>query len=379
MGRINRITIDPKLAKHLSMDLSTQSKPLLFAVGIAISLLVGVIDYLTGYQISVSVFYLGPICFVTWFVGKNAGTLVSLLSIFISTLSDYLSGKMFEEHFIELWNISLLLCFFLIVSLLLSKLKCEFEKRAELIRELKHARGELERKQDELSRSNTELEQFAYVAAHDLRAPLRIVSGFAARLQKLYQGQLPIEADQYISHIVEGAQRMQHLIDDLIEYARAGTSKKSFVPVDCNIIIEKTLDNLAFEITESGAVITADSLPTVAGDITQLIQLFQNLVGNAIKYSSNKPRIHIYAEQKNGEWLFRVSDNGIGIDPSHFERIFEIFQRLHTRDEYSGTGIGLAICKKIVERHGGRIWLESEIGKGSTFLFSLPKEPLPVD
>ena len=361
------------------MDLSTQSKPLLFAVGIAISLLVGVIDYLTGYQISVSVFYLGPICFVTWFVGKNAGTLVSLLSIFISTLSDNLSGKMFEEHFIELWNISLLLCFFLIVSLLLSKLKCEFEKRAELIRELKHARGELERKQDELSRSNTELEQFAYVAAHDLRAPLRIVSGFAARLQKLYQGQLPIEADQYISHIVEGAQRMQHLIDDLIEYARAGTSKKSFVPVDCNIIIEKTLDNLAFEITESGAVITADSLPTVAGDITQLIQLFQNLVGNAIKYSSNKPRIHIYAEQKNGEWLFRVSDNGIGIDPSHFERIFEIFQRLHTRDEYSGTGIGLAICKKIVERHGGRIWLESEIGKGSTFLFSLPKEPLPVD
>jgi light-regulated signal transduction histidine kinase (bacteriophytochrome) len=198
------------------------------------------------------------------------------------------------------------------------------------------------------------------------------VSGFAGLLQKRYKEKLDAEADEYISHIVEGTGRMQHLIKDLLEYARVGTSSKPLVQVDVNIIIEKALANLMFEITESRAVITADTLPTVSADDTRLIQLFQNLVGNALKYRTNTPHIYISAERKDGEWLFRISDNGIGIEPRQFERIFQIFQRLHTREEYSGTGIGLAICKKIVERLGGRIWVESKPGEGSTFFFTLP-------
>ena len=224
----------------------------------------------------------------------------------------------------------------------------------------------------ELERSNGELSNFGSIVAHDLGAPLRAVSGFAGLLQKRYKEKLAAEADEYISHIVEGTGRMQHLINDLLEYARVGTSSKPLIQVDVNIIIEQALANLMFEITESRAVIRADTLPTVSADDTRLIQLFQNLVGNAIKYRSNTPHIHISAERKDGEWLFRISDNGIGIEPRQFERIFQIFQRLHTRDEYSGTGIGLAICKKIVERLGGRIWVESKPGEGATFLFTLP-------
>ena len=223
-----------------------------------------------------------------------------------------------------------------------------------------------------LQLSNKELDNFASIAAHDLSAPLRAVSGFAERLQKRYKGKLDAEVDQYVSHIVEGTRRMQHLINDLLEYARIGTREKPLVQVDVNAVIEKTLANLTLEIQESGAAITVDQLPTVSADSTQLVQLFQNIIENAIKYRSNTPHINISAERKNGEWLFQVSDNGIGIDPRQFDRIFEIFQRLHTREEYSGTGIGLAICKKIVERLGGRIWVESKPTEGSSFFFTLP-------
>ncbi len=245
----------------------------------------------------------------------------------------------------------------------------------ELIRkdeELRESEERIKRYSRELERSNRELDNFASIAAHDLSAPLRAVSGFAGLLRKHYKEKLDADADHYISQIVEGTGRMQRLINDLLEYARAGTHEKTLVPANVNTIIEKTLVNLTFEVQESGAVITVDPLPTVSADRTQLIQLFQNLVGNAIKYRSNTPRIHIAAERKDGEWLFRISDNGIGIDPQQFDRIFQIFQRLHTSSEYSGTGIGLAICKKIVDRLGGRIWVESKPGEGSTFFFTLP-------
>jgi len=203
-----------------------------------------------------------------------------------------------------------------------------------------------------LEESNRELDNFASIAAHDLRAPLRAVSGFADLLQKRYKEKFDADADRYISNIVEGTGRMQRLIDDLLEYARAGTRGKPFVPVDINAIVEKTLANLTYEITESKTVITVDPLPTVSADGTQLIQLFQNLVGNAIEYCSNTPRIHISAERKDGEWLFRVSDNGIGIDPLQFDRICEISQPRLARDHYSGTRIDQATRNKIVERLG---------------------------
>jgi PAS domain S-box-containing protein len=226
----------------------------------------------------------------------------------------------------------------------------------------------------ELEQSNRELEKFASIVAHDLGAPLRAVLGFSDLLKQRYKDKLDAEADKYITHIIEGAGRMRRLIADLLEYARVGARTKHLAPVNVNTITEKALDNLTFEVKESKAVITVDPLPTVLGDSTQLIQLFQNLIGNAIKYRRNTPHIHIFAEQQDREWLFRVSDNGIGMDPRQLERIFDIFQRLHTRDEYPGTGIGLTICKKIVEGFRGRIWAESKPGEGSTFFFTLPAE-----
>jgi PAS domain S-box-containing protein len=241
------------------------------------------------------------------------------------------------------------------------------------ITQQKRAEEELKRTAEELARSNRELEQFAYVASHDLQEPLRIVGSFTELLAKRYQGKLDDEAREFISFIVDGTTRMQALIRDLLAYSRVGTHGKPFKRADCEAVFERAVSSLQILIGENGAVVTHDRLPTVMADELQLGQLFQNLIANAVKYHREEPpRVHVSAGRNGNECLFAVRDNGIGIDPEHLQRIFLIFQRLHSDAECPGTGIGLAICKKIVERHGGRIWVESQPGKGSTFFFTIP-------
>jgi signal transduction histidine kinase len=226
----------------------------------------------------------------------------------------------------------------------------------------------------ELARSNAELEQFAYVASHDLQEPLRMVASFTQLLAKRYQDKLDQDAKEFINFAVDGATRMQTLINDLLAYSRVGIQGKPFKPTDGEAVLKMAVDNLARSIAQSGVIITHEPLPTICGDEVQLIQLFQNLIANAVKFHGQEPpRVHISARRQDGEWVFAVRDNGIGIAPEQQKRIFSIFQRLHHRSEYPGTGIGLAICKKIVERHGGKIWVESEVGRGATFYFTVKK------
>ena len=241
--------------------------------------------------------------------------------------------------------------------------------------DLVEARQKLEESVAELGRSNADLQQFAYVASHDLQEPLRMVSSYTQLIARRYKGKLDADADEFIAFAVDGANRMQRLILDLLAYSRVNTAGRQFAPTAMETVLKAALNNLTDAVKESQAIITHDPLPAVMGDDKQLAQLFQNLLSNAVKFGgAQPPRIHISAKQTDGEWLFSVRDHGIGLDPQYADRIFVIFQRLHTRAEYPGTGIGLAICKKIVERHGGRIWVESELGKGATFYFTLRDE-----
>ncbi|WP_192259186.1 ATP-binding protein [Mesorhizobium caraganae] len=232
---------------------------------------------------------------------------------------------------------------------------------------------ELDVRASELARSNIELERFAYVASHDLQEPLRMVASYTQLLGRRYKGRLGADADEFIHFAVDGAARMQQLINDLLVYSRVTTQGSAFEAIDCTLVVERALTNLKAALIESGAIIRKSELPKIDGDRFQLVQLFQNLIGNAIKFRGERvPEIEIAAQRDGREWLFSIADNGIGIDARYIEQLFTVFKRLHTRAEYPGTGIGLAICKKVVERHGGRIWIESEVGHGSTFFFTLP-------
>jgi len=226
----------------------------------------------------------------------------------------------------------------------------------------------------DLERSNKDLEQFAYVASHDLQEPLRMVSSYTQLLAQHYEGRLDEKAKKFMNYAVDGAVRMQRLINHLLTYSRIGTQGKPLETTDTHAMLGEAIRNLATLIEEKHAIITNDALPTVMADASHLMQVFQNLISNAIKFQGeNVPHIHVSAQDKGLEWVFSIRDNGIGIEKQYADRVFVIFQRLHTRQEYPGTGIGLAVCKRIVERHGGRIWFESEPSKGSAFLFTMSK------
>lgn len=232
----------------------------------------------------------------------------------------------------------------------------------------------LQRQAEELARSNKELEQFAYVASHDLQEPLRMVVSYLQLIERRYKGKLDADADDFIGFAVDGSRRMQRLINDLLTYSRVGRSGVKVGAVDCNQVVDRVIEDLAASVRETGALVTRETLPTVRGDASQLGQVFQNLIGNGLKFRrALPPTVHISVQEHPREWVFRVQDNGIGIEGEYTDRIFSLFQRLHGRGEYPGSGIGLALCRKIVEWHQGRIWVESTPGSGSTFLFTLPK------
>ncbi len=245
-----------------------------------------------------------------------------------------------------------------------------------IMEDIEAAHGELSKVNGALKQSNEELQQFAYVASHDLKTPLRAISGFAQFLKDDFEGKLDETADEYIQRIVEGVNRMQQLINDLLEFSRIDSQGRPLKPIDLGEVLDDVHDLLRADIESSGAILTSDPLPRVMADRPQLTQLLQNLIGNAVKYHGERPPlVHVTADEQAGEWTISVRDNGIGIAPKHHERIFEIFKRLHTQKDYEGTGIGLAVCRRIVQRHNGRIWLESALGEGCTFCFTLEAEP----
>lgn len=258
----------------------------------------------------------------------------------------------------------------------LAELGMRFNQMAD---RLQQRAQEVDRAIADLARSNRELEQFAYVASHDLQEPLRVITGYLQLIERRYRGTLDEEAEQFIGYVVEAVYRMQQLIADLLEYSRVGMRGRPFQAVAMERLFDEATAALGQSIAENNAVVQRGPLPEVVGDPTQLRQLLQNLIANAIKFHGGcPPEIHVSAHAEEDHWVFEVRDNGIGIEPQYWDKIFVIFQRLHSRQQYSGTGIGLAICKRIVERHGGRIWVDSVPGSGSTFFFTLNRQVIPA-
>jgi light-regulated signal transduction histidine kinase (bacteriophytochrome)/HAMP domain-containing protein len=259
------------------------------------------------------------------------------------------------------------------VSILAGEINAMLERLESTERDRMQVEAALSRHASELARSNADLEQFAYSASHDLQEPLRAVLGFSRMLERRYGGKLDEEGHDLISRTVNAATRMQALINDLLAYSRVGRDTDDVKPVDCEAVVDQQIDNMRAAVEESGALVTHDPLPTVPGDHSLLGQAFGNLIGNGIKFRGEEsPRVHVGAQLNGDKWVFSVRDNGIGLDPKYADRIFAVFQRLHTREEYQGTGIGLAVCKKAVERLGGRLWVESRPGEGATFFFTVP-------
>ena len=325
------------------------------------------LDPLLGDQVPFTV-YFAAIMFVAWYGGLGPSLLAIILSVLMGSYffaAPRGSLAIYDlEHQV---SAGLFVAVGLFVALL-SELR-----RREIVRR-KRAEEMVRQAAQDLKRSNTDLEQFACIASHDLQEPLRTVAGFVTLLRDRYRGKLDDEADKFIDFAVDGVSRMSQLIQDLLAYSRVGTHGKQPEPTPCGRSLENALTNLQTSISKQNAKITYDPLPVVMADAAQLTQLFQNLIGNAVKFRHDDvpPEIHVGAERQSDQWVLWVKDNGIGIPPDQYERIFEVFERLHGQKKYPGSGVGLAICRKIVERHGGRIWVESSVGEGTTFYFTLP-------
>jgi signal transduction histidine kinase len=361
-------------------NIGRRSRLLLMISGLVLILAVGFVDYLTGTELSMAIFYLIPIVLTSWFVGWRIGCLLSLAGSATEYVAGVLGGHIYSHPIIGFWNFAVRVVFFLIAVTILAILKAQYRKTLQLVQDLQHALMELnatqaalERKTKELARSNSDLQHFAYTAAHDLRQPLLIVQSYLLRLSKHCKDQLPPEAEEPLKRSMAGAARMESLINALLSYAQVGVNGSPFSPTDFDQIVERVIADLRNEITASGAMITREKLPALLVRDTQIYQLFLNLIGNGLKFrGEHPPAIHISAREEKNEWIFSVKDNGIGIKSEHISRIFDLFERFHGSTELSGAGIGLATCKRVVESHGGRIWVDSAPGMGSTFHFTIP-------
>lgn len=347
------------------------SQVILFSILLAVGIFL--LDLSTPLGIAAAVPYTVVILISLW-LPENLHTIIAGTGVTILTGLGIFISPPGEKPAVFMANRLLSLIVIWAAVILVLKYKQSLEVIRRHADALDQANTELKNQSMELKRSNEELEQFACMVSHDLHEPLRTVSSYIQLLDKRYKDKIDHDASDFISHAVDGTNRMQWLINDLLKYSRIQSFENAFEETICSDILGQVKNNLQIAIEKSSALITNDMLPTINANPAQIMQLFQNLLDNAIKFAGElPPRVHVSADKKGNEWIFSVNDKGIGIDPQFNERIFLIFKRLHGRDRYPGTGIGLAVCKRIVERHGGRIWVESESGNGTTFYFTIPE------
>jgi light-regulated signal transduction histidine kinase (bacteriophytochrome) len=337
---------DARERRHLALMAAAGLFAVLFAYRLTLA------DARTG----IGILYVVPVALMAFELGPAVGLAAAGLAIGLLGLDDVLSGEPLDAAGYVTRGLA-----YAFTGVLVGM----------LARNVRARTAEAERRAAEAERSNAELEQFAYVASHDLSEPLRVITGFMELLKRRYGDRLDDRGHEFVDAALGGAGRMRQLIDALLAYSRIGRGDGNREPVDCEEVVTGTIAGLRAAIDERGARVQIDDLPTVWGDAAQLRQLFQNLISNALKFSREDPSVHVWAERDNGVWRFAVQDNGIGIDPGHAGTVFKMFQRLHLREEYPGTGVGLAICEKVVAQHGGEIWVEPAPEGGSVFKFTL--------